>query len=48
MTLAGSYVGVARTDTSLHGTPRRVVDAVDAVVTVCVSAILAFAFRDFL
>jgi len=42
---AGSYLGVARSNTPLRGVRRR---AVDASVAACLAAVTALAFRDFL
>jgi hypothetical protein len=43
LVLAGSYLGVARSSTPLHGAQRR---AIDASVVGCIAAIAALAFRD--
>ena len=45
LVVAGSYLGVARRTSALHGVQRR---AIDASVAACILAITALAFRDYL
>jgi len=40
---AGSYLGIVRSSTPLHGLPRR---TLDAAVAACAAAVVALAFRD--